>query len=131
MELRHTEPSRVFVATGGGAGLNPNFPCGHGASAISLHLLSTIGGTTEDIGIILPRCAAAHLLGAALAYIKASDGQAAVDEFLAYMNKACDEASAELAGHAADHQAAKAACCEAGYRTQGREHTCRTSNPTA
>lgn len=131
MEIRHTEPSRFFVATGGGAGLSPDFPsCSHGTSAISLHLTSSIGGTHDDLGVILPQCAAASLLGAALAYIHAVDGQDAHDEFLASMTKAYDEASAQIAKHAADDEAARATCCEAGYRTQGREHTCRATDPT-
>ena len=125
MKIKHTDPSRTFVATGGGAGLNPDFPCGHGTSAVSLHLTSHIGNTSDDIGVIIPRCATAALIGAALAYIEATDGQAAADDFLEDMNKARDEASREIKALLANHEAAAAACCEAGYFTQGREHTCQ------
>lgn len=133
MEIRHTKPSRLFVATGGGAGLNSHYPCRHGVAAVSLHLLREVDGTTDDIGVVLPRCAAAMLIGSALAYIQAADGEEAADEFLADMNEARVQAAQQITEHLAERRAAQAAaCCEAGYRTAGCEHTCspadRSSN---
>ncbi|MGQ5606207.1 hypothetical protein [Streptomyces sp. EKS3.2] len=131
MDIRHTRPSRLFIATGGGAGLNDDFPCSHGTSALSLHLLSNRGDTSEDIGIILPRCAAAALIGAAIAYIAAADGEAAAAEFIADMDKSRVNAARQLDAHRADYEAAQAACCEAGYRSKGREHTCGSGTDTS
>ncbi|MFF9285440.1 hypothetical protein [Streptomyces griseosporeus] len=130
MNIMHTQPSRLFIATGGGAGLNPDFPCGHGTAALSLHLLSQHGEVSEDIGIILPRCAAAGLIGGALAYIAAAEGAAAADAFLADVDAAYEKATREVKAYMADQEAAQAACCEAGYRSQGREHTCQPGPDT-
>jgi hypothetical protein len=127
MEIRNTEPSRIFHATGGGAGLDFDHFCSHGSPAISFHLLSEHGGGSDDIGILLPSCAAPALFGAALACIKAHSGSAAADEFVREMFSACDEAVTQIETRVAEHKEALHACCEAGYRTQGREHTCPRS----
>lgn len=129
MEIRHTQPSRYFRATGGGAGLNDDHRCGHGQPSISLHLLSQHDGVSEDIGILLPVCVAPTLVGAALAYIHEALGSEMADEFVTALLAARDKAIPQIAAAAAAYRAADEACCEAGYRTQGREHTCGSTTP--
>lgn len=133
MQIKHTQPSRLFFATGGGAGVNPDFPCGHGNPALSLHLLSTHNGVKDDIGILLPVCMAPGLFGAALAFVHASTGAAAAEEFVTGMLASRDQALAHIRSAAAQQERAYRHCCQAGFLTQGREHTsnCRPATPTS
>ncbi|WP_073946490.1 hypothetical protein [Streptomyces kebangsaanensis] len=130
MDIRFTEPSRVFRTTNGGAGLSFEHPCNHGSPALSFHLFSEHDGITEDIAILLPACAAPHLFGAALAYLEAAQGSGVGQQFIEDMLAARDRSAQLLAAKRAEYEAASAACCEAGYRTQGREHTCRGTQPS-
>ncbi|MFF3928611.1 hypothetical protein [Streptomyces hirsutus] len=130
MEIRITEPSRLFAVTRSGAGLSFEHPCTHGAPALSLHLFSEQGETTEDIGVLLPTCVAPDLFGAALAFVKAGLGADAADQFVTDMLAACDEATERIDARRAEHKAVHDACCEAGFRTGGSEHTCRPSTDT-
>ncbi|MFD5656967.1 hypothetical protein [Streptomyces hirsutus] len=124
MDIKRTEPSRLFFVTGGGAGIAPEFPCGHDRPSLSFHLFSQHGDTTEDIALVIPACAAAQLVGAALAFITHNVSEEAADQFLEEMHAARDKATRRLDAYQADTEAARAACCEAGARTQGLEHTC-------
>ncbi|MFC8521144.1 hypothetical protein [Streptomyces sp. NPDC057257] len=132
MEIRNSEPSRLFHATNGGAGINFSHPCSHGMAALSLHLYGhQQDGTTEDIGILLPSCAAPGLFGAALAYFEAAYGSEAGEEFLQQMQAAKDQAAEMLATRRAQYEKAQRACCQAGFFTQGREHTCHPTDTTS
>lgn len=128
MELRHSEPSETFIATGGGAGLSVDHTCAHGARSLSLHLLGQDG---KDLGVILPRCVAAGLVGAVLAYIGACEDERAIDDFLENITRGQALAAEQISRRLAERRAARSACCEAGHRTQGREHTCRVADPSA
>jgi len=131
MEQSFRTPSRYFLTTSGGAGVNTDRRCSHGKPAVSFHLFSQLAGVDEDIAFLLPTCAAAPLFGAALAHLEACEGQAAADEFMTEMLAARDEAARILAARATQDQATKSACCEASVRTAGREHTCGRSAATA
>ncbi|MFF9123207.1 hypothetical protein ACF09J_07895 [Streptomyces sp. NPDC014889] len=130
MEIRITEPSRVFRATSGGAGLNAEHRCSDGSPYLSFHLFSEHDGITEDIAVLLPSCVAPRLVGAALAYLEAAQGAEAGEQFVQALLAARDQSAQMLAAEMAAREAAAAACCEAGYRTQGREHTCRGTQPS-
>jgi hypothetical protein len=126
MEIRPSRPSRLFPATGGGAGIASTNRCGHGDLVLSLHLFSRLPGqTVDDVGVLMPQCVARQLFGAALAYVQAADGPEAADRFLADMLDARDETLERLAEFEAEQKAQPPACCEAGATTEGREHTCR------
>jgi hypothetical protein len=90
MEIRSTEPSRLFFVTKAGAGLSFEHPCAHGGPAISLHLFSERKGTSEDIGVLLPTCTDPSLFGAVLAFVEAVHGSEAGEEFLQDMLAAKD-----------------------------------------
>ncbi|MEU4172142.1 hypothetical protein AB0F46_35325 [Streptomyces sp. NPDC026665] len=120
MDIRHTEYSRLFPVSYGGAGLNFDHPCGHGVPTISLHLFSEHGGTTEDIRVLLPTCAAPALFGAALAFVQAAVGAEAAEDFIAAMLAARDQGLKAIEGRKAQPRTR----CEAGRHTEGREHTC-------
>ncbi|MGW2170370.1 hypothetical protein ACWC1C_07540 [Streptomyces sp. NPDC001705] len=131
MPLRRTEPSRIFHVTGGGAGLDPTHRCDHDSPAVSFHLFSEHHGRTEDIRIVMPMCGAPGFFGAAVAFIDEELGIDEGDKFMAAIQKAREQATRHIDRAKAAQRAAKDACCEAGYRTQGREHTCSTTPPAA
>ncbi|MFJ2717457.1 hypothetical protein [Streptomyces sp. NPDC087437] len=131
MEFRITEPSRIFRATAGGAGLSFEHRCSEGGPSLSFHLFSEHDGTTEDVAVLLPACVAPHLFGAALAHLEAALGSEAGEQFVQALLATRDQSAQMLAADRAEREAAAAACCEAGYRTQGREHTCRGTQPSA
>lgn len=120
MHIERTRPSSLFIVTGGGAGLAPEAPCTHGLPSMSLHLLSNRGRRPKDIGIIIPSCATAQLVGAALAFLQAHSGEEAADEFVRELLAARDEVVHRLAAENVKP------CCQASLNTQGREHTCDT-----
>ncbi|MFI5685861.1 hypothetical protein [Streptomyces sp. NPDC051636] len=124
MHLRRITPSRRFLATNGGIGLTFNHLCSHGSPLLSLHLFNEQNIPPEDIGILLPSCLAPDLFGAALAHIEASGGPAAAEEFLAQLLKAKERALETLATSQPEPRSPESPCCEAGFRTLGREHTC-------
>jgi len=128
MDIRATPPSRTFITTEAGAGLNFDHPCAHGNPSLSLHLISEQEDTTEDLGVVLPVCAAAALFGAALANVQAAHGSAAAEEFVADMLAFKERAAAALVARLARFKEAQEACCQAGAFTQGREHTCNPSD---
>lgn len=122
MDLRSPKPSRTFHVSYGGAGLNPDHRCNHGTPALSLHLFNTDGPTPEDIAFLIPLCIAPDLFGAALGYIEATLGSDLADEFLGRLTATRSKAARTLAARVA-------ACCEASFRTGGREHTCSGPAP--
>ena len=126
MHIRKTRPSQVFVVTGGGAGLVPEMPCDHGLPSLTFHLFSKHDGGEgpQDIGIVMPTCATAQLVGAALAFLKTYVGDDSAQTFVEEVHAACDVALRQLAVAQA---ATESSCCEAGVRSHGREHTCRNS----
>lgn len=132
MEMKRIQPSRVFAATSGGVGVVDEARCAHGDPILSFHLFSEQPGKTpDDIGILLPQCVAPELFGAALAYVQVADGVEAGERFLARLFSARDRALEQISAYQAEEEAHARACCEAGSRTGGREHTCRrgTASP--
>ncbi|WP_330339367.1 hypothetical protein [Streptomyces sp. NBC_00557] len=124
MHLHRSTPSRRFLATNGGAGLVSNASCSHGSPLLSLHLFNEQNFPPDDIGILLPSCLAPDLFGAVLAHIEISGGTAAAETFVDQMLAAKERALEALA---ASQSAPPDQCCEAGARSGGREHTCRTA----
>lgn len=131
MEIRNTDPSRLFLVTKGGAGLSFEHRCSHGGPAISLHLFSERNGTSEDIGVLLPTCIAPSLFGGVLAFLESAHGTEAADEFMEDMLAAKERTLQLITARRERMEAAEQACCQAGFYTQGREHTCRPTDTPA
>lgn len=115
-----------FLVTHGSAGLEQTIPCAHDHAALSLHLISdpaATGSTGEEqhLQVLVPQCFAPHLFGSALAFVQASRGTDAADEFVKQLLDTYEQASETI--RKAQEQGR--ACCEAAFRTGGREHTCR------
>lgn len=124
MEIRSTPPARYFHATAGGAGVDKEHRCSHGTPSVLLHLIN--GDSAEELGVLLPACLAPEIFGAVMATLAVAGGPEAAEGFVQKMFAAYEQAVHTLA-------ARTSACCEAGYRTAGREHTCGSgsSTPTA
>ncbi|MGW4300384.1 hypothetical protein ACWEHT_11465 [Streptomyces sp. NPDC004646] len=125
MKFAITRPSSLFLATNGGATLNPQVRCEHGTPGVSFHLFGRSTTGPDDVEVVMPSCLAAGLFGATLAHIEAHGGQEAVDQFVADMNTAREQATSLLPSYPAATEGLDSACCETGFLTQGREHTCR------
>lgn len=128
MEIRQVDPNnKEFLATGGGAGLTFEHLCEHGTPSLAMHLVSEQTADTEELDVVIATCGAAGLFGAAIGFIQAALGSDAADEFLTDVLAARDNAARLLAERRATFEAADKACCQAGFFTNGREHTCRTA----
>ncbi|MEU3346394.1 hypothetical protein ABZ723_15690 [Streptomyces sp. NPDC006700] len=118
-------PTRRFAAAAGGAALEHNTLCGCGDPVISLHLIGDSSGLglprADELDVLLPQCIAPELFGAVLAFIRVHEGAAVADAFVKTMLDASEEASKVIAAARAQGRG----CCDAAYRTGGREHTCR------
>lgn len=125
-------PIDRFLATTGGAGLDYDSFCEDGHPVLKLHLVSDLAGTGDTpadkhLQVLVAQCLAPHLFGSAIAFVRASRGSDAADAFVSAMFDAYEQATKTIL----DIQAQGRACCEAAFRTGGREHTCRTRNAEA
>ncbi|MEU9400592.1 hypothetical protein [Streptomyces sp. NPDC048242] len=125
MRFAITQPSSLFLGVNGGATLNPQIRCDHDTPSVSFHLVGKSSTGPDDVEVVMPSCLAAGLFGATLAHIEAHGGQEAVDRFLADMNTAREQATSLLPSYQAATEDLGSACCETGFLTQGRKHTCR------
>lgn len=119
-------PMQRFLATTGGSGLDHENACEHGHPALSLHLVSDPAetgeaGAEEHLQVLLSQCFAPHLFGSVIAFVQANRGPDAADAFVSEMFDAYEKATKAIL----DIQAQGRACCEAAFRTGGREHTCK------
>lgn len=121
-------PRNPFIVCNTGVQVAEEARCEHGQPAVLVSLIGQrvkqTSGPHERLDTVLPRCVIAELLGTLHAQIRRTEGEAALQEFLddiAEHTAAADTAMNLLHAQARD-------CCEAGFRTHGREHTCRRNN---
>ncbi|MFD5468871.1 hypothetical protein [Streptomyces sp. NPDC127105] len=118
-------PTRRFAAATAGAALEHNMLCGCGDPFVSLYLIGDSAGRgfprADELEVLLPQCIAPELFGVALAFIRVHEGADIADAFVKSMLDSCEEASQVIAAARAQGRG----CCEAAYKTGGREHTCR------
>lgn len=116
-------PHNPFIVCNTGVQIADEARCEHGQAAILVCLIGeylTKGSPHDRLDTVLPRCVIAELLGTLQTQIRRGEGDAALQEFLddvAEHAAAADTAMQLLHAQARD-------CCEAGFRTHGREHTC-------
>jgi hypothetical protein len=123
-----------FIAEGTGLALQPKVPCMHGHPSVDLEFVgwqyepdNSSGPKTQAADaheerrrVLIPRCVTADLLGTLLAHIAHYDSPEAATAFLDSVTEHRAKAEARLADLAAEGRD----CCVAGFRTEGREHTC-------
>lgn len=126
MHFDHQPTSPPFLAANCGAGLAPELPCLHGDPSFALRLFGTWHPTASQAGteldVLLPRCVAAQLVGALTAFITHHEGHDAGEAF----TDQAEEAFYTILDKLRDIAEQGCDCCEAAFRTGGREHTCRT-----
>ncbi|REE62158.1 hypothetical protein BX257_4771 [Streptomyces sp. 3212.3] len=127
MHLEHQPSRRPFLATRCGMGLAPELTCEHGEAGLAMHLFGAwvkdANQTPSAITVLIPRCMAAHLIGALHAFIAHHEGMDATVALGEQTHQAFDVALQQLR----DLDAHGRGCCEAAFRTGGREHTCRNT----
>ncbi|MEU9134638.1 hypothetical protein AB0D33_01485 [Streptomyces sp. NPDC048404] len=123
---------RAFHTEAAAARLTPEAVCDHGSGSILLHLFGTLDGAPDALNVLVPPCKAPALFGGVLALIEANGGPDKADRFVRLMFEARDRAAATItAQRAAKARALESACCEAGFRTGGSEHTCGSDSQLA
>jgi hypothetical protein len=127
------EPARTFHVETAGAGLSPETLCSHGGGSLLFRLFGTLDGKDEALAVHFSPCIAPALFGAVLAFVETNGGSDTADKFLRIMLEARDQVSADILAQRDERAAVlESACCEAGFRTGGTEHTCRSgSQPSA
>ncbi|EPD63159.1 hypothetical protein [Streptomyces sp. HGB0020] len=122
-QFRHIRPRNLTIASHTGARIDHDTRCEHGQAAVFLAIFGKRvpkGSPEQRFDALVSRCVLAELIGAVQAQIAHEEGKTALDDFLQEVN------SHTLASHAALEQLSrqKRDCCEAGFTTDGREHTC-------
>lgn len=120
--------SGILLATQAGIGIAPIRCQDHDELAVSVDLEGTRvtrtgPGTQDQVGLVVPRCVLASSIGSLLAQIDHYEGANAARAFLDAVHAAQARAQPQMA----DLARAGRDCCDAGFRTGGREHTCRTT----
>lgn len=119
----HISARKVFVISHTGVSIDPDALCAHGQSAAFIALFgqhAAPGSPEERLDVLVPRCVLAELIGALQAQIAQNEGQEAFTEFLTEITGHTVALSAEFE----QLRERKRDCCEAGFTTDGREHTC-------
>ncbi|OQQ16099.1 hypothetical protein B0675_02090 [Streptomyces sp. M41(2017)] len=127
MELRFIPPESPFRATRAGAGIGTGELCSHGAPLLALQFFNNENEKEDSTAVVLPACVAPQLFGAAIGLIGASGGVEAAESFVREMLTAANKTVSTVAAREAEQAEAATHCCEASYRTGGREHTCRST----
>lgn len=121
--FEHFSPGGHLRVTKAGAGIAPHSRCSHGEPGIFLHLVDDHDGRTQEVTAVLASCTAPAVFGAALASIEHHSGGQAAAEFLATLFATRDRTLDQLRS--------VVLCCEAGFNSGGREHTCDPAAPSA
>ncbi|KPC86271.1 hypothetical protein ADL35_12370 [Streptomyces sp. NRRL WC-3753] len=122
-EFDYVKTSNLFLVGHTGVQLEPEAFCSHGTTAAALFLFGEHQRTPdvqERMDTLVPRCVLAELIGTLQTQIRRTDGDAALQAFLEDVAVAAARSEASLEQLHAERRD----CCEAGFRTQGREHTC-------
>jgi hypothetical protein len=121
----------AFEASNAGVSLVSEKKCEHGHPAFGLTFPGRWVGQGGDqqpeapVSVILARCTATHIAGSIAAFIAAAEG---LEASVAFMDEA-RAAFNELGPAIRDLYNQGRLCCEAAFRTGGREHTCSQGGP--
>lgn len=127
MELRFTPPESPFRATRAGAGIGTGELCSHGAPLLTFQFFNNESDKEDSTAVVMAACVAPQMFGAAIGLIGLTGGVEAAESFVREMLAAADATADRVAARAAEQAEAAKYCCEANYRTGGREHTCRST----
>lgn len=117
----------AYKANNAGVSLLDTARCDHDHPAFTITFLGQWVGKTatadlpDPLTVILARCSASHAVGTFLAFLTVTEGPDAADAFMDEVRTAAEELT-PLIRHL---ETPGLGCCEAAYRTGGREHTCK------
>lgn len=116
------KPGDLFVTHNTGLQITEEAHCAHGQAAVMLILFGQYrsGQGAERIDAMLPRCVLAEMVGSLHAQILRDEGAASLQRFRDDVATYAEESTAALEQLHRQHRD----CCEAGFRTNGAEHTC-------
>ncbi|HET8970469.1 MAG TPA: hypothetical protein VFN19_05360, partial [Candidatus Nanopelagicales bacterium] len=117
------QPDDLLVISNTGVQAAQDATCAHGQTAVLLVLFGAYRSHPDDaqrIHSIVPRCILTDMIGSLQAQILHDEGEAAARQFQDEITEAATAAAAALEQL---HQQQRD-CCEAGFRTNGTEHTC-------
>lgn len=128
-QFRTIKSAKPFITSHTGVRIDADTRCEHGQAAAFIALFGrhlAPGSPHQRIDTLVPRCVLAELLGALQAQIRHEEGEAALQEFLDAIATEASAASTALQ----QMRARQRDCCEAGFTTYGREHTCGRNEAT-
>lgn len=116
-------PENMLLTHNTGVQITPEATCEHGHPAVYLVLLGAYRASPDQdarVHALVPRCVLAELVGSLQAQIRRDEGEDALQQFRDDIAAHTEESAAALEEL---HQQRRD-CCEAGFRTNGTEHTC-------
>lgn len=122
----------AYQADNAGVSLVDASRCEHGDPAFAITFPGRWLGKTpaeglpDPLTVIVARCTASHAVGAFLAFLLGTEGPEAADAFMDEVRATAEELTPAIHHMHTTGQG----CCEASYRTQGREHTCKNGTRT-
>lgn len=114
--------TNAILANNAGLSLDPKARCTHGEAAVGIRFFVQGAGPGQQrhVDVVVPRCAMADLIGTLTALVHLHEGDAAAEKLAQDIATSTQKATDMLGPlHAAGRD-----CCQAGFRTNGREHTC-------
>lgn len=127
--FRLVKSSNVYVVGNIGARIDPAAHCDHGLAAVFIALYGYHHAQPDQrqrLDTLLPRCVLTELVGAVEAQIRHDEGEAAVQAFREEITACAAESYTALQ----QLRDGKRDCCEAGFGTDGLEHTCGRNEAT-
>lgn len=123
-QFQYVKPDKPFIVNNTGLQQIPDAFCEHGQVAIGLLMFGYRYKASireeERFDAIVPRCVLAETIGTLTALIRTQEGEDALEAFMNEVAAAADRSAQEFANLRTQGRD----CCEAGFRTHGREHTC-------
>lgn len=117
------KPDDEFIVQNSGTQITDTAVCAHGQAAALLVLFGynhSQRGHTRRLDALMPRCVLAELLGSVQAQILRHEGEDALQQFRAEIDAHTQTSARDLE----ELHTQRRDCCEAGFRTNGTEHTC-------
>lgn len=116
-------PQNLLIIGNTGVQTAPEATCEHGQPAVLLALFGTrrsSPGQQQRVDALMPRCILAQFVGSLQSQILRTEGEDALQQFRDEITTAT---TAAAAAYDQLHEQRRD-CCEAGFRTNGAEHTC-------
>lgn len=131
MDFTFGAVTAAYQADNAGVSLVDASRCEHGHPAFAITFpgrwigQTPAAGLPDPVTVIVARCTASHAVGAFIAFLLGTEGPDAAEAFMQEVR----QVTREMTPFVHHIHTTGQGCCEAAYRTQGREHTCRRTAP--